>query len=53
MDDTTGGHSSPLEQTRAKWYTAENLQKYIEVSKDVLLNAGVAIINPNFDPEVP
>jgi len=28
----------------------EKLAEYFEVAKDVLLNAGVAIINPDYDP---
>ena len=47
------GHLRPLEQTRAEWYTAENHDKYFEVSKGLLLKAGVAIVNPDYDPMVP
>ncbi len=47
------GHLRPLEQTRAERYTAENLQVYFDVSKGVLLHAGVAVLNPDFDPEMP
>ena len=47
------GNLRPLEQTRAEWYTAENLQVYFDVSKGVLLDAGVAVLIPDFDPEVP
>jgi len=39
----------PLELTREAWYTENNLADYFDVSKDVLLNAGDAIINPNYD----
>ncbi len=46
-------HLRPLEQTRAEWYTAENLDTYFEVSKGVLLKAGVAEANPDYDPMVP
>jgi hypothetical protein len=42
-----------LELTRKEWYTAENLAIYFEVSKGVLLNAGVAVVNPDYDPNVP
>ncbi len=31
----------------------ENLTTYFEVARDVLLGAGVAIRNPDYDPEVP
>ena len=47
------GHLRPLEQTRAEWYTAENLEKYFEVSKGGLLKASVAVANPDYDPMVP
>jgi hypothetical protein len=43
----------PLEQTRDKWYTKENLELYFAVARDLLVDAGVAIINPNFDPTIP
>ncbi len=47
------GNLRPLEQTRSEWYTAENLQIYFDVAKGVLLKAGVAVANPDFDPELP
>ena len=31
----------------------ENLETYFEVARDVLLDAGVAVRNPNYDPSVP
>ena len=46
------GSLRPLEQTRAAWYTPENLEIYFDVAKDVLINAGVAEVNPNYDPAV-
>ena len=47
------GHLRPLEQTRADWYTPENLKTYFDVAKGVLIKAGVAVLNPDFDPEKP
>jgi hypothetical protein len=47
------GHLRHLEQTRAEWYTTENLENYFEVSKGVFLKAGVAEANPDYDPMVP
>ena len=46
------GPLRPLELTRAEWYTEENLKLYFEVAMDVLLKAGVAELNPSFDPNV-
>jgi hypothetical protein len=31
---------------------AENMQIYFDISKGVLFKAGVAVLNPDFDPEV-
>jgi len=42
----------PLEQTRSAWYTPENLESYFNVARDVLINAGVAELNPNYDHNV-
>jgi hypothetical protein len=42
----------PLEQTRFAWYTPENLESYFTVARDVLINAGVAELNPNYDMNV-
>ena len=52
MEFTTGV-LRPLEQTRAEWYTAENLAKYFEVARDVLIGAGVAKLNEDFDQNMP
>ena len=49
----TTGILRPLEQTRAEWNTEENLETYFEVARDVLLDAGVAVIHPDYDPTVP
>ena len=46
------GPMRPLEMTRAEWFTAENLAKYYEVAKGVLLKAGVAELNPSYDPSL-
>ena len=43
----------PLEQIRAKWYTEENMVLYFKVSRDLQDDAGVAIINLDFDPNLP
>ena len=43
----------PLEHTREQWYTVENLEVYFDVARDVLVNAGVAVHNPEFSPDVP
>ena len=45
------GSLRPLEGTREDWFTAENLRTYFEVTRDVLLNAGVAEVNPDFNPD--
>ena len=52
MEFTTGV-LRPLEQARSEWYTVENLATYFEVARDVLLDAGIAVRNPNYDPLVP
>ena len=49
----TTGTERPLEITRAEWYTEENLKTYYDVAEGVLLNAGVAIRNPEYNPEEP
>lgn len=46
------GPMRPLEMTRAEWFTAENLEKYYRVAKDLLVDAGVAEINPHYDPNL-
>jgi len=51
MEFTTG-ILRPFEQTRKEWNTEENLQTYFEVAKGVLLDAGVAICNPEYDSTV-
>lgn len=38
----------PLEDRRADWFSEENLEKYFEVARDVLLYTGVAVINPDY-----
>ncbi len=43
----------PLELTRKEWFTAENLATYFEISKGVLSNTGVAVVNLDYDPNVP
>ncbi len=36
---------------RADWFSEENLERYFEAVRDVLLNVGVAVINPDYDPD--
>jgi hypothetical protein len=43
----------PLEQTRAEWNTEKNLETYFDIAKGVLLDAGMDVINPDYDPTVP
>ena len=43
----------PLEQTRAEWNTEKNLETYFEVAMVVLLDAGVVVIDLDYDPTVP
>ena len=52
MEFTTGV-LRPLEQTRAEWYTPENLAAYFEVAADVLIDAGVAVRNADYEPDIP
>jgi hypothetical protein len=47
------GNQQPLDVTRAKWCTSENLRKYYDVMKGLYLEAGVAKPNPAFRPGVP
>jgi len=43
----------PLEQTPHEWFTEENLANYFEVAMDILLDVGVDVRNPDFDPNLP
>ena len=43
----------PLEMDRAKWVTPENLKAYYKVLAGVLVKAGVAVVNPDFNENVP
>jgi hypothetical protein len=47
------GPLRPMELTIAEWFTTENLERYFDVAKDVRVTAGVAIVNPDFDPDEP
>jgi hypothetical protein len=40
----------PLEQTWHEWFTEEYLATYFETARDVLLDAGVLVRNPDLDP---
>jgi hypothetical protein len=52
MDFLTG-HLRPLEQAREEWYTKQNLETYFDVARDVLINVGVAVNNPTYEPSEP
>jgi len=43
----------PLEDRWAYWFLMENLERYFEVARDVLLNAGVAVSNPDNASNLP
>ena len=43
----------PIEVIRAKWATAQNVEQHHLVLGDVLLETGLAVQNPHFDPEKP
>ena len=47
------GNERPLETTRRQWYSEENLCQYYEVAAGVLIDAGVAELNPDYDPSLP
>lgn len=47
------GQQRPLEKTRHEWHTEENLKQYFEVAANVFVKAGVAVRNPNYDPNMP
>jgi len=46
-------HLRPLEKPREQWYTVKNLEIYFDVARDFLVNASVAVHNPEFSPDVP
>ncbi len=41
------GALRPLEQTMAEWFTVDNLEGYFNIARDVLINAGVTVKNPD------
>jgi hypothetical protein len=47
------GHMQPIEITRQKWLTSGNLKRYYEVLAAMLVKAGIARWNPDFDEDVP
>mmetsp|Transcript_20914 Transcript_20914/g.35020 ORF Transcript_20914/g.35020 Transcript_20914/m.35020 type:complete len:556 (+) Transcript_20914:920-2587(+) len=47
------GNKRPEELDRAKWCTAKNLLKHYDVVAQALLDAGIAVVNPEFDPLLP
>jgi hypothetical protein len=46
------GAERPLEMTRHEWLTLGNLETYFVVCAEVLVKAGVAHVNPSYDPNV-
>ncbi len=42
------GALRPFEDRRADWFSEKYLETYFEVARDVLLNADVAVINPDY-----
>jgi len=38
---------------RADWFSENNLERDFEVARDVILNAGVAVITPDYSPNLP
>lgn len=49
----TTANIRPLEMTRAKWATPENVKKHYEMLSDKLIELGFAVRNPGYDPEKP
>ena len=49
----TTGTERPLGTTRAEWLTEDNLKSYYDVVAEVMVRAGVAEWNPDYDEEVP
>ena len=43
----------PLEITRAQWATPTNLKHHYDQLAAMLLDTGVAVKNPGYDPEMP
>ena len=46
------GTVRPLEVERAQWFTPDNLEKYYANAAEVLVKAGIAVSNPDYDPNV-
>ena len=44
------GNQRPLKIDRAKWATAKNVGEWYDVLASALVDAGVALRNPEFDP---
>ena len=51
-NDLQMGHLQPIEATREAWMTPANLLTYYNVAQNVLLESGIAVVNPDFDPDV-
>ena len=47
------GNLRPLEMARHQWFTEANLITYYDIAGGVLVNAGVAHVNPDYDPNAP
>ena len=44
---------TPLEMTRAQWATSENAKKHYDMLVDILMKAGLAVLNEAFNPAEP
>ena len=47
------GNMRPLELTRAQWATPTNLKHHYQQLAAMLLDSGIAVKNPGYDPEKP
>ncbi len=47
------GAERPLELTRQEWLSPDNLEKYFKVAAEIMVTAGVAEPNPDYDPTKP
>ncbi len=47
------GNQRPLELLRGKWCTAENMERHYKVVADTLVEAKLAVWNPDFDDSKP
>ena len=47
------GNIRPLELTRAKWSTPENIKKHYDMLADIFVDLNLAVRNPAFNPDEP